>query len=144
MRKEELEKRSWKELFDIAMELLNENQWLKSEIEKTESVSPQNGEFCGVVKCEEIADLERRLALMQETAIKLSDENRQLKEKNDELETGLSDDLPFFDDEYERDELILQLQDQHQQDCIKINQLNVTIDTLVDKYSRLRKTVGMD
>lgn len=36
------------------------------------------------------------------------------------------------------------LQDQHQQDCIKINQLHVTIDTLVDKYSRLRKTVGMD
>lgn len=36
------------------------------------------------------------------------------------------------------------LQDQHQQDCIKINQLNVTIDTLVDKYSRLRKTLRMD
>lgn len=36
------------------------------------------------------------------------------------------------------------LQDQHQQDCIKINQLHATIDTLVDKYSRLRKTVGMD
>ena len=36
------------------------------------------------------------------------------------------------------------LQDQHQQDCIKINQLHVTIDTLVDKYSRLRKNVGMD
>ena len=36
------------------------------------------------------------------------------------------------------------IQDQHQQDCIKINQLNVTIDTLVDKYSSLRKTVEMD
>ena len=36
------------------------------------------------------------------------------------------------------------LQGQHQQDCIKINQLHVTIDTLVDKYSRLRKTVEMD
>ena len=36
------------------------------------------------------------------------------------------------------------LQDQHQQDCIKINQLHATIDTLVDKYSMLRKTVGMD
>ena len=36
------------------------------------------------------------------------------------------------------------LRDQHQQDCIKINQLHVTIDTLVDKYSRLRKTLGMD
>lgn len=39
---------------------------------------------------------------------------------------------------------IQELQDQHQQDCIKINQLHVTIDALVDKYSRLRKTVGMD
>ena len=36
------------------------------------------------------------------------------------------------------------LQDQHQQDCIKINQLHVTIDTLVDKYSRFRKTAGVD
>ena len=36
------------------------------------------------------------------------------------------------------------IQDQHKQDCIKINQLHVTIDTLVDKYSSLRKTVGMD
>ena len=36
------------------------------------------------------------------------------------------------------------LQDQHQQDCIKINQLNVTIDTLVDKYSMLRYTLWMD
>ena len=36
------------------------------------------------------------------------------------------------------------LQNQHQQDCIKINQLHVTIDTLVDKYSRLRENAGMD
>lgn len=35
-------------------------------------------------------------------------------------------------------------QDQHQRDFITINQLHVTIDTLVDKYSRLRKSVGMD
>ena len=36
------------------------------------------------------------------------------------------------------------LKDQHHQDCIKINQLHVTIDTLVDKYSRLRENAGMD
>ena len=36
------------------------------------------------------------------------------------------------------------LQNQHQQDCIKINQLNVTIDTLLDKYARLRNIVGID
>ena len=39
---------------------------------------------------------------------------------------------------------IQELQGQHQQDCFKINQLNVTIDTLVDKYSMLRKTAGVD
>ena len=44
----------------------------------------------------------------------------------------------------DRDKLIAELQDQHQQDCITINQLHVTIDTLVDKYSRLRETAGMD
>lgn len=43
-----------------------------------------------------------------------------------------------------KDTLIADFQDQHQQDCIKINQLHATIDTLVDKYSRLRKNVGMD
>ena len=43
-----------------------------------------------------------------------------------------------------KDTLIADFQDQHQQDCIKINQLHVTIDILVEKYSRLRKSVGMD
>lgn len=52
--------------------------------------------------------------------------------------------IPFDDSEIDYDALIAELQDQHQQDCIKINQLNVTIDTLVDKYSRLRKSVWMD
>ena len=54
------------------------------------------------------------------------------------------EDLPFGGDEDEKDALIAELQDRHQQDCIKINQLHVTIDTLVDKYSRFRKTAGMD
>lgn len=54
------------------------------------------------------------------------------------------EDLPFSNDEDEKDKLIAKLQNQHQQDCIKINQLHVTIDTLVEKYSRLRKTVGID
>ena len=79
----------------------------------------------------------------------LKDENTALKHRIKDLEdicdgSCFSDyeDLPFGDDE--RDKLIAELQDQHQQDCIKINQLHVTIDTLVDKYSMLRKTVGMD
>ena len=52
--------------------------------------------------------------------------------------------IPFDDSEIDYDALIAELRDQHQQDCIKINQLHVTIDTLVDKCSRLRKNVGVD
>lgn len=38
---------------------------------------------------------------------------------------------------------IEKLEDRHQSDCITINQLNVTIDTLVDKLVRLRKQMGL-
>ena len=73
----------------------------------------------------------------------LKDENTALKQCIKDLE-DVYDGSCFSDEEDERDKLIAELQNQHQQDCIKINQLHVTIDTLVDKYSRLRKSVGMD
>ena len=81
---------------------------------------------------------------------KLSSENKSLKDENKALKQRIKDledvcDGSCFSDETdERDKLIAELQDQHQQDCIKINQLHATIDTLVDKYSRLRNQVGMD
>lgn len=81
---------------------------------------------------------------------KLSSENKSLKDENTALKQHVKDmedvcdGSCFSDEEDESDKLIAELQDQHQQDCIKINQLHVTIDTLVDKYSRLRKTAGMD
>ena len=40
--------------------------------------------------------------------------------------------------------LISKLQDQHQQDCIRINDLITTVHVLSGLYSNLRKTVGMD
>lgn len=39
---------------------------------------------------------------------------------------------------------IQELQDQHQRDCIKINDLTTTIHVLAGVYSELRKNVGMD
>ena len=36
------------------------------------------------------------------------------------------------------------LEDQHQQDCIRINELTVTVSVLSRLYSNLRKTVGLD
>lgn len=38
---------------------------------------------------------------------------------------------------------IAKLNDRHQFDCIKINQLNVVIDVLVEKYARLREVHGL-
>ena len=69
---------------------------------------------------------------LEEERIRLTRERNELiDERNNLLENSKAYDFA-------------KLQDQHQQDCIKINQLHVTIDTLVDKYSNLRKTVGMD
>ena len=103
---------------------------------------------------ERITDLEqdRFNKSMEELkqAENLSSENKSLKDENKALKQQIKyledicDGSCFSDEKDERDKLIAELQDQHQQDCIKINQLHVTIDTLVDKYSRLRKTVGMD
>ena len=39
---------------------------------------------------------------------------------------------------------IAELQDQHQQDCIRINDLTTTVHVLAGLYSTLRKNVGMD
>ena len=43
-----------------------------------------------------------------------------------------------------KDTLIAELQDQHQQDCIRINDLTTTVHVLAGLYSTLRKNVGMD
>ena len=91
----------------------------------------------------------------------LKDENTTLKQRIKDLEDignnyepqfAPDDDISAFNFECVKQwttemgckRKIQELQGQHQQDCFKINQLNVTIDTLVDKYSMLRKTAGVD
>ena len=83
------------------------------------------------------------IEIISKRAKELNDENTVLKQYIKDMD-DVCDGSCFSDGEDERDKLIAELQDQHQQDCIKINQLHVTIDTLVDKYSRLRETAGMD
>ena len=83
------------------------------------------------------------IEIISKRAKELNDENTVLKQHIKDME-DVCDGSCFSDETDERNKLIAELQDQHQQDCIKINQLHVTIDTLVDKYSRLRKSVGMD
>ena len=83
------------------------------------------------------------IEIISKRAKELNDENTVLKQHIKDME-DVCDGSCFSDETDERNKLIAELQDQHQQDCIKINQLHVTIDTLVYKYSRLRKSVGMD
>ena len=53
-----------------------------------------------------------------------------------------NEEIPFAYEQYEED-LIAELQDRHQQDCIEINRLNTVIDVLIDKHSRLRQQMGL-
>ena len=121
----------------------------------------------------QIEDMKNKIDELSEMAKKKSDENESLKAENRALKQRIKDlddvcdggylsdyepqlaeddDISLFnyecikqwESESKLKKKIAELQDQHQQDCIKINQLHVTVDTLVDKYSRLRKTVGMD
>lgn len=73
----------------------------------------------------------------------LKDENTVLKQRIKDME-DVCDGNCFSDGEDERDKLIADLQDQHQQDCIRINDLTTTVHVLAGLYSALRKNVGMD
>ena len=60
---------------------------------------------------------------------------------NDELKRQVSEkaDTPFYDESVE----IAKCHRQHQDDCITINQLQTTLDVLVDRYASLRKIHGL-
>lgn len=81
---------------------------------------------------------------------KLSSENKSLKDENKALKQRIKDleyvcDGSCFSDETnDRDEKIAKMQDRIDSDCVRINRLKVTINTLVDMYGLLRNQVGMD
>ena len=73
----------------------------------------------------------------------LKAEIQRLKEKCGEASED-TDKSCASGDTMDYEKLCHELQYQHQQDCILINNLNVTIDKLVDRYANLRKNMGMD
>ena len=80
----------------------------------------------------------------------LSSENKSLKDENKALKQRIKDledicDGSFFSGKTdEQDEKIAKMQDRIDSDCVRINRLKVTINTLVDMYGLLRNQVGMD
>ena len=74
---------------------------------------------------------------------KLEEENESLKKRIKDLE-DVCDGSCFSDETDDRDEKIAKMQDRIDNDCVRINRLKVTINTLVDMYGFLRNQVGMD
>ena len=73
----------------------------------------------------------------------LKDENTALKQRIKDLE-DICDGSCFANETDDRDEKIAKMQDRIDSDCVRINRLKVTINTLVDMYGLLRNQVGMD
>lgn len=80
---------------------------------------------------------------------KLSSENKSLKDENKALKQRIkgSEDVCdgsfFSDEEDERDKLIAELQDQHQQDCIRYNDMRTAYLVALDELARLREQFGI-
>ena len=70
-------------------------------------------------------------------------ENKSLKQRIKDLE-DICDGSCFANETDDRDEKIAKMQDRIDSDCVRINRLKVTINTLVDMYGLLRNQVGMD
>lgn len=103
---------------------------------------------------ERITDLEQDIFNKSTDELKqaenLSSENKSLKDENKALKQRIKDledvcDVSCFANETDdRDEKIAKMQDRIDSDCVRINRLKVTINTLVDMYGLLRNQVGMD
>lgn len=96
----------------------------------------------------QISELESELAV-KEDLLKIAMKFNRTPEENmrlaDLFEDCEEEPLPFSCEEYAEclETKLEELRDRHQQDCITINQLHVTIDTLVDRYAKLREMRGL-
>lgn len=114
-----------------------------------------------------VAELEEECVEMQNEIDKLESDNENLKNEIEELESECEkihkqlmetekdarahilelkteiERLSAKENLCEHKDLLAQLQDRHQQDCITINELTVTLNKVIDMYSRLRQQMGL-
>lgn len=123
-------------------DLCKENDKLQKQISELESELSVKEDLLKIKNAYSDKDWEKDLKAMVNFGIHVDEET--LKEFADLKEKGkvLAEPLPFSDEEYE-ESIIEELEDRHQQDCITINQLQTTIDTLVDRYAKLREMRGL-
>lgn len=92
----------------------------------------------------------KRISELEIEVKKLQNENKGLQEqikgfeqrieKCNDLKTQIAELKELLSHRMNR---IRNLDSQHQSDCIRINELTVALDTLVDRYANLRKIHGV-
>ena len=138
-----------KHLFEANRKLEKENAYLKENVrsqrDKIDSLMKELEEEKGKTITISDGAITMRAdmweALNENKALK--DENTALKQRIKDLE-DVCDGSCFSDETDDRDEKIAKMQDRIDSDCVRINRLKVTINTLVDMYGLLRNQVGMD
>lgn len=82
-----------------------------------------------------------KLQRLSEDNKRLRQEMREIEAQNRELKKRISS---ISSKKEDIKNLFRELQNQHQQDCIRINDLTVTVNVLAGMLTNLRKTAGMD
>ena len=120
-------------------------QAVKSQREKIDSLmkelEEEKGKTINISDCAITMRADMWEALNENKALK--DENTALKQRIKDLE-DICDGSCFANETDDRNEKIAKMQDRIDGDCVRINRLKVTIETLVDMYGLLRNQVGMD
>lgn len=123
------------ESIEIIDNLRVENEKLHNQLMETEKDAQ-----------DKIAELESKITELYKMRQSWVDSALEWKQKYEELKSKENicehEEIPFADEQYEED-LLAELQDRHQQDCIEINRLNTVIEVLIDKHSRLRQQIGL-
>ena len=82
------------------------------------------------------------IEIISKRAKELNDENTVLKQHIKDME-DVCDGNCFSDGEDKRDKLIAELQDRHQQDCIRYNDMRTAYLVTLDELARLREQFGI-
>lgn len=72
----------------------------------------------------------------------LMEKNMELEKRIKELERDIEQE-ELFNEEEDKDKLIAELQDQHQQDCIRYNDMRTAYLVTLDELARLREQFGV-
>ena len=92
----------------------------------------------------EIVRLYSAMEILERQIIQMSDSIESHKNRIEELKaenTALKQRIKDLEDE--RDKLIAELQDQHQQDCIRYNDMRTAYLVTLDELARLREQFGV-